>query len=128
MSTHRRRQRLTFGEFWKLYLDAHRRPATRLCHYLATIIGIIATIISALFDELLVLAGGISCAVALAVGSHHLIERNKPLIAVNPFYGALADLRMCWLALTGGLQREYVRLGLETAPEPAGDLAKQTGI
>jgi hypothetical protein len=128
MSTHRRRQRLPFSEFWKLYLDAHRKPATRVCHYLATIIGIVTSIASALFDELLIVAGGLSCAIALAIGSHHLIEGNKPLIAVNPFYGALADLRMCWLALTGGLQREYVRLGLVSAPQPAGNLAKQTTV
>ncbi|MDY0884200.1 DUF962 domain-containing protein [Dongia soli] len=119
---------MQFSEFWRLYLDAHRKPATRLCHYLATTIGIVTSIVSALFDELLVLAGGMSCAIALAIGSHRLIEGNKPLIAINPFYGALADVRMCWLALTGGLQREYLRLGLVSVPQATNSLAKQTTV
>jgi hypothetical protein len=34
------------------------------------------------------------------------------LIRVNVLYGAIADLRMCWLALTGRLKDEYRRLGL----------------
>jgi hypothetical protein len=37
------------------------------------------------------------------------------LIKVNAFYGALADLRMCWLAMTGGIGAEYARLGLGAA-------------
>ncbi|MGH6891087.1 MAG: hypothetical protein ACREEP_02395, partial [Dongiaceae bacterium] len=46
-----------------------------------------------------------------------------PLIRVNPFYGAISDLRMCWLALTGRLWSEYARLGLGQ-PVPKGRRAK----
>jgi hypothetical protein len=127
MSSFLRRQQLPFSAFWKLYLEAHRKPATRRCHYVATLIGLATSLIAALVDELLVAAGGIACAVALAIGSHRLIERNRPLIAVNPFYGAIADLRMCWLALTGGLHQEYVRLGL-TPISPDQRVAKQPTV
>jgi hypothetical protein len=61
------------------------------------------------------MAGGIGLGVVMAVSSHHLIEHNRPLIRVNPFYGAISDLRMCWLALTGRLNAEYARLGLGRA-------------
>ncbi len=48
----------------------------------------------------------------MAVTSHWLVERNQPLIRVNALYGAMADLRMCYLGLTGGIGAEYERLGL----------------
>jgi hypothetical protein len=31
------------------------------------------------------------------------------LVTVNPVWGALADFKMCWLALTGGLGTELER-------------------
>jgi hypothetical protein len=103
---------MSFGQFWPIYLDAHRQPATRSCHYVATIAGATISLLSVLEGQFLIMAGGIMGAVCLAISSHKLIERNKPLIGVNPFYGAIADVRMCWLALRGKLAPEYVRLGL----------------
>jgi hypothetical protein len=129
MATLRDGLRMPFRDFWRLYLDAHRRPGTRACHYVATLLGMAASVAAALTGNIFVAAGGIACAVALAVGSHRVIEHNKPLIAVNPFYGAVADVKMCWLALTGGLQREYVRLGLAPAEAPtAKRFVKQTTV
>jgi hypothetical protein len=102
-----------FAEFWRRYLAAHSKPATRAAHYLATLNGIGATLATIQFGHVGYLIGGIVLSVSMAVGSHWLIEGNQPLIRVNAFYGALADLRMCWLALTGGVSREYERLGLQ---------------
>lgn len=102
---------MSFADFWPRYLDAHRRPGTRGAHYLATVLGILSTI-AAIYHAHLGFLLGIALSVALAVGSHWLIERNQPLIRVNAFYGAIADLRMFWLALTGRLRWEYRRLGL----------------
>jgi len=103
--------------FWVAYLDAHRNPATRAMHYLATLAGMAGAVLAIWFEILWFMAGGIGLGVVMAVGSHHLIEHNRPLIRVNPFYGAISDLRMCWLALTGRLRAEYARLGLGR-PEP----------
>jgi hypothetical protein len=62
---------------------------------------------------------GILIAIGMAVGSHRFIEHNRPLIRINPLYGAVCDLRMMWLAVTGGLAQEYARLGLiAAAPRP----------
>src|SRR5262245_7746315 len=109
--------RMPYREFWVAYLDAHRNPATRAMHYLATVTGIVGTVLAIWLEFLWLMAGGIGVGVLMAVGSHHLIEHNRPLIRVNPFYGAVSDLRMCWLALTGRLGSEYARLGLGR-PEP----------
>ena len=104
---------LTFAEFWRRYLAAHSRPATRAVHYLATLNGIGWTLAAIHLGHVGYMIGGIALSYAMAVGSHWLIEGNQPLIRVNAFYGALADLRMCWLALTGGIAAEYARLGLQ---------------
>ena len=104
--------RMPYRDFWVAYLDAHRKPATRGVHYLATATGIAGTALAIWLELLWLMAGGIVLGVVLAVSSHHLIEHNRPLIRVNPFYGALSDLRMCWLAMTGGLAADYARLGL----------------
>ena len=104
--------RMPYRDFWVAYLDAHRNPLTRGMHYAATATGMGGTALSIWFELLWLMACGIGIAVMMAVTSHWWIEHNRPLIRVNPFYGALSDLRMCWLALTGRLGSEYARLGL----------------
>ena len=106
------RREMSFAEFWRLYLDAHRQPGTRGAHYLGTALGIASTIAAIWYGQVVFLFAGIVIALVLAVGSHWVIERNQPLIRANALYGALADLRMCWLALVGRLREEYGRLGL----------------
>jgi hypothetical protein len=119
MPTDKRGFEISYSDFWRLYLDAHRRPATRFIHYAATLVGAASTLASAVLGEILLAPLGIMIAVGMAVGSHRFIEHNRPLIRINPFYGALCDLRMMWLAITGGLPREYARLGLGgAAPRP----------
>lgn len=121
MPTEKRGFDISYADFWRLYLDAHRNPVTRGVHYAATALGAGATLAGFLLDQLLLGPAGIALAVAMAVGSHRFIEHNRPLIRVNPFYGALCDLRMMGLAITGRLPREYARLGLGmAAPRPVG--------
>ncbi len=104
--------RMPYSDFWVCYLDAHRNPLTRGMHYLATATGMGGTALAIWFELIWFVFGGIGIAVMMAVTSHWWIEHNRPLIRVNPFYGAVSDLRMCWLALTGRLGSEYARLGL----------------
>ena len=121
MSTDKRGFEISYPDFWRLYLDAHRNPATRAMHYAATLVGAAGTLASLVLGEALLAPAGILLAIGLAVGSHRFIEHNEPLIKVNPLYGALCDLRMMGLAMTGRLPREYVRLGLGSpAPRPTG--------
>jgi hypothetical protein len=103
---------ISFPEFWKLYLDAHRKPTTRLVHYLATFVGAGATSAAVWLGEILLCPLGIATAYGMAIASHRFIEHNRPLIQVNALWGALSDLRMLWLAATGGLSAEYRRIGL----------------
>ena len=105
-------RKMTFAEFWPRYLDAHRKPATRAAHYLAIAVGLASATAAVYYTRPMLMLEGLILAIALAVGSHWLIERNQPLIRVNALYGAIAVFRMCWLDLTGALRTEYRRLGL----------------
>jgi hypothetical protein len=111
---------MTFHEFWPLYLKAHRLPGTRALHYFATVIGISASIDAIVTLQPLVFVIGVPLSYCIAIGSHRLIEGNQPMIRVNAAWGALADLRMCWLAITGGLDAELAKHGLaDQMPSPA---------
>jgi hypothetical protein len=96
---------MTFGDFWPQYLRAHRLPGTRALHYFATVVGAIFSIEAVLHRQPILLVG-IGLGYALAIGAHRFIERNRPMISVSVVWGIAADLRMVWLALTGGLARE----------------------
>jgi hypothetical protein len=99
---------MTFRDFWPLYLQAHSRPSTRAVHYGATVVGVGSALAAAVMLQPLFLLG-IGVAYAFAIGAHAFIENNRSMVRVNPAWGALADLRMFWLAATGGLRREIAR-------------------
>jgi hypothetical protein len=108
---------MTFREFWPRYLRAHGNPVTRTAHYGATIIGVGSALVAAITLQPAFLLG-IGIAYGFAIASHVFIEKNQSMIRVNPIWGALADLRMFWLALTGGLQHEVARCNGELQPDP----------
>ena len=111
---------MTFREFWPLYLQAHSHPVTRAVHYGATVIGFGSTALAAITFEPIFLLG-IGLAYLIAIGAHTFIEKNQSMIRVNPAWGAVADLRMLWLAATGGLAREMEASGAarhRSAPRP----------
>jgi hypothetical protein len=111
---------IPFSEFWRRYLAAHQRAGTRAMHYAATAVGIAFTLVAIHQRDAAYMLGGISLGYCMAVGSHWAIEGNQPLIRVNAFYGALADLRMCWLA--------FDRQPQEGVPPPRPDqLARNPG-
>ena len=99
---------MKFKEFWPQYLKAHSLPGTRSLHYFASLIGAMSVAEAIMARQPLLLVG-IGLGYAMAIGAHRFIESNRPMIRVNAFWGMVADLRMCWLALTGGLHREINR-------------------
>ena len=100
---------MPFREFWVLYLRAHGRPATRAMHYLASVVGLLMTIAAVITGNVWMCVIGIGSGYVIAVLSHWIFEGNQPLILVNPLWGAVSDLRMCFLAVTGGLGAELAR-------------------
>jgi hypothetical protein len=99
-----------FEDFWPLYLRAHRHRGTRIGHYAATTIALATIAASIALQEIWLTALGIVLGYAIALAAHHLVDGSKPLVAVNPVWGAVADFKMCWLALTGGLSAELATI------------------
>lgn len=81
-------------------------------HYAATAVGVMAAIEAVIAQQFWIFVAGIALAYAMAIASHWFIEHNQPLIRVNAVWGAVADLRMIWLALTGRLGDEFARYGI----------------
>lgn len=100
---------MRFPEFWRLYLRAHQLPGTRALHYFATAFGILSAVEALAARQPLLFVAGIAVSYGIAVSAHWFIEGNQPLIRVNAFWGAVADLRMCWLAMTGRMAGELAR-------------------
>ena len=99
----------SFDEYWLAYLSAHSKPATRACHYIGTVVGLFVGL-SASFLVIWwawLVIGPIGYGIALL--SHPLVQQNRPF-AQRPLWGLASDVRMLWLALTGGLRSHLARL------------------
>ena len=102
----------TFEEFWPYYLRAHSRPETRALHYAAT------TIIAGSFAAWLVTRKNRYFASTL-LGitpewfAHFAIEHNKPVALEDPVWSICADLLMFSKWLSGGLDDDLKRAGVE---------------
>ena len=96
----------SFNDFWPLYLRAHRHRGTRVGHYAATTIALAIIAASIALQEIWLTVLGIALGYAIALATHRLVDGSKSLVTVNPVWGAVADFKMCWLALTGGLAAE----------------------
>lgn len=96
--------RLTFRAFYKVYLDEHRHPASRLLHYigswLAIFIGFAALLISSprLFWLVPILGYG------FAWVGHFFFEKKKPATFKRPFFSLAGDWVMWWQITTGKLR------------------------
>lgn len=107
----------SFRDFWPLYLRAHGHRGTRVGHYAATVVALTTIAASIALQEIWLTALGIALGYAIALASHRLVDGSRSLVAVNPVWGAVADFRMCWLAMTGGLAAELERhAGDATSP------------
>ncbi|WP_119304701.1 DUF962 domain-containing protein [Dongia deserti] len=99
----------SFKEFWPLYLRAHQHRRTRIGHYFATAIALSTVATSFVLQAIWLTILGIIIGYGIALASHRLGDGSKSLVLVNPVWGALADFKMCWLALTGGLAAQLAQ-------------------
>ena len=100
-----RREFKSFTEFWPYYLGEHSRPATRLLHYIGSLMAIGAVVAFVAVGRWwlfpLALVPGYACA---WVG-HFFVEKNRPATFTYPLWSFMGDWKMLALMLSGRLKR-----------------------
>lgn len=105
----------SFDEFWPVYLRAHANPTCRALHYAASASGLAALALLLVTGELWWLVAGLVVSYGFAWVGHYKVEHNVPLTFTHPWWSLVADYRMFFLWLTGGLARHLRAAGAESA-------------
>jgi len=96
-------QPMTYPDFWRRYLAAHRQRATRGLHYTGTLLALGCLARAAQRRDWRWLAAAPVIGYGAAWTAHLGIEHNRPQTFGHPFWSLASDLRMLGLALTGRL-------------------------
>ena len=110
-------RKATYEEFWPFYLQEHAKPETRTFHYIGTALVIGIAVFAIATQRWLWLAAMPVAGYFFAWVSHAFIERNKPATFTHPLWSLISDFRMFFFWLTGRLDRELEKAGIETGNE-----------
>jgi hypothetical protein len=97
---------MTYAEFWRRYLGAHRDPRTRGLHYLGTSLALAALAAAAATRDWRWLIAAPLLGYALAWLGHLLFEKNRPETFGHPLWSLASDFRMFGLFVCGRLGSE----------------------
>jgi hypothetical protein len=107
---------MTYAEFWLVYLCAHRRPGTRLLHYVGTSAGVVLLIAAIITVQWWFAAAAVLVGYGLAWTGHVAIEGNRPATFGHPLWSLVSDLRMLALWASGRLTPHLVRAASDAPP------------
>ena len=106
----------SFAEFWPYYLTEHRKPATRVLHYIGTSLVVALALYSVLTRQFSWLWAVPVAGYFFAWVGHFGVEKNRPATFTYPLWSLAADFKMWFYWLTGRLGGELVKAGVEPAP------------
>jgi hypothetical protein len=99
---------MAFADFWPEYVRAHRRPATRAVHCVATIGGWMLVGAAMAGHQWWWIVVALVIPYGLAWVSHFFVEHNTPAAFEHPLWSWWADQRMA-LLMTSGRMGDEVR-------------------
>lgn len=102
-----------YADFWPHYLRQHADPRTRLIHAAGTAAGLALFAWGLLAGPLWLALAAVVLGYGAAWISHLFIEGNRPATFGHPLWSLGSDLRMAWLLLTGRLDVELRRAGVQ---------------
>jgi len=102
----------SFAEFWPFYVRAHSKRATRTLHAIGSILAL-AMISLGITVNPWCFAAAPLLGYGFAWYAHFFVEGNRPATFGHPFWSLAADYRMLGLVLTGRMEAELRRLGIE---------------
>ncbi len=102
---------MSYAEFWRRYLGAHRDPRTRGLHYVGTSLALTALAGAAATRDWRWLPAAPVLGYAFAWTGHVVFERNRPQTFGHPLWSLASDLRMLGLFVSGRLGIELRRAG-----------------
>jgi hypothetical protein len=103
---------MTYPEFWRRYLAAHRDPRTRTLHYIGTSLGMGALAAAAASREWRWLAAAPIAGYSCAWLGHLVFEKNRPETFGHPVWSLASDFRMLGLFAARRLGRELRAAGV----------------
>lgn len=108
------REYTSFADFWPFYLREHSKPQTRALHYVGTTL-VVAIAAYAVFSGSWILLVTLPVAgYFFAWVAHFTVEKNRPATFTYPLWSLIADFRMWALWLTGRLEPELKRAGVNS--------------
>jgi hypothetical protein len=103
----------SYQSFWPRYLAEHRSPGNRRLHFLGTGLAIVFLACTAILADLRFITAAVVAGYGFAWSGHAFVERNRPASLSHPYWSLYSDFRMFGLWLTGRLDAELRRHGLE---------------
>lgn len=91
-------------------MGEHRRPATRLLHFVGTTGSIGCLAAAAAMGSPWLIAAAFASGYGFAWAGHFFVEKNRPATFKHPFLSLIGDFHMYGLMLMGRMEDEARRL------------------
>jgi len=95
----------SYEEFFVYYMKEHQHPGCRALHYLGTVLGTTLVLMSIFTGNYWFILAAILSGYGCAWIGHFGIEKNIPATFGYPGWSFISDYRMCYLFLTGKIDR-----------------------
>lgn len=107
-------RKANYEEFWPFYLQEHAAPSTRIVHYIGTALVIAIAMTAIVTQNWLLLLAMPFAGYSFAWLGHAVFERNRPATFTHPWWSLISDFRMFFLWLTGRLNGELEKAGVQS--------------